>query len=102
MYKETGGNFTSYNKHHTRPDFLEDKLCDLTALFETFSPENITLFNKTCRNYWNNEPNNQCLLAIARTGDYNSGLDLMLKANATHYKWEILRNIILIFTIHLF
>ncbi|XP_060590443.1 sushi domain-containing protein 2-like, partial [Ruditapes philippinarum] len=77
MYKETGGNFTVYNKHHSRPEFLEDKLGNLTALFKDFRAENISLFNITCRNYWNNEPNNQCLLAIARTGNYNRGLDVM-------------------------
>ncbi|XP_060573877.1 mucin-like protein [Ruditapes philippinarum] len=92
MYKQTGENFTIYNKHHSRPEFLEDKLGNLTALFKTFTAENISLFNKTCRNYWNNEPNNQCLLAIARTRDYNRGLDVMQEANATRYKWEILHN----------
>jgi hypothetical protein len=93
MYNVTGGNFTIYNTHHTRPEFFEDKLGNLTALFESFTPDNITLFNKTCRNYWNKEPNNQCLLAIARTRDYDLGLDVMKEANATRHKWEILSNI---------
>ncbi|XP_060579995.1 mucin-like protein [Ruditapes philippinarum] len=92
MYKETGGNFTIYNTHHTCPEFLQDKLGNLTALFESFRPENISLFNKTCRNYWNKEPNNLCLLVIARTGDYDLGLDVMKEANATRHKWEILHN----------
>ncbi|XP_060554180.1 mucin-like protein isoform X1 [Ruditapes philippinarum] len=92
MYNETGENFTIYNTHHTRPEFLEDKLGNLTALFKTFTTENITLFNKTCRNYWNKEPNNQCLLTIARTGDYNQGLDVMRQENAKRHIWEINHN----------
>ncbi|XP_060579999.1 uncharacterized protein LOC132736802 [Ruditapes philippinarum] len=91
-YKETGGNYTIYNSQHTLPQFLEDKLGNLTALFEIFTPDNITLFNKTCRNYWNKEPNKQCLLTIARTGDYDLGLDVMRHENATRYIWEINHN----------
>ncbi|XP_053389047.1 mucin-like protein [Mercenaria mercenaria] len=92
-YNDTGGNFTFYNKHHTRPKFLEDLLGNLTALFGNFTDENITLFNSTCRIYWNNEPNEQCLLTIARTGDYSLGVAVMAELNATHRQWEILNNI---------
>ncbi|XP_053389561.1 mucin-like protein, partial [Mercenaria mercenaria] len=92
-YEHTGGNFTSYNKYHTRPKFLEDLVGNLTALFKAYTIENITLFNNTCRNYWNNEPNEQCLLTIARTGDYSFGVVVMKGANATRHKWEILHNI---------
>jgi hypothetical protein len=99
MYNETGGNFTFYNSNHTQPKFLEDKLGNMTALFGNISRENITRINTTCRNYWNKEPNSQCLLAIARTGNYNRGLDVMCEANATRYNWEILRNMIFINTL---
>ncbi|XP_053386884.1 mucin-like protein [Mercenaria mercenaria] len=91
-YEHTGGNFTSHNKYHTRPKFLEDLVGNLTALFEVYTIENITLFNNTCRNYWNNEPNEQCLLTIARTGDYSFGVAVMKETNATRHKWDILHN----------
>ncbi|XP_053388051.1 mucin-like protein [Mercenaria mercenaria] len=91
-YSNTSGNFTLYNKHHTRPKFLEDLLGNLTALFENFTHSNITKFNNTCMNYWNNEPNEQCLLTIARTGNYGLGVAVMLKANASRHAWEIQHN----------
>ncbi|XP_053388060.1 mucin-like protein [Mercenaria mercenaria] len=91
-YNTTGGNFTSYNKHHTRPKFLEDLLGNLTALFENFTHSNISKFNNTCRDYWNNEPNEQCLLTIARTRNYSLGVAVMKEGNSTRRKWEILHN----------
>ncbi|XP_053387368.1 fibrillin-2-like isoform X2 [Mercenaria mercenaria] len=92
FYNITGGNYTVYNRHHTVPRFLETLVANLTELFKTFSPENITLFNKTCRNYWNGEHNDQCLLTIARTKDFSLGLDIMTEVNETRRKWEILHN----------
>ncbi|XP_053388054.1 uncharacterized protein LOC123543072 [Mercenaria mercenaria] len=92
FYNITGGNYTVYNGQHTVPRFLETLVGNLTELFKTFSPENITLFNKTCRNYWNSEPNKQCLLTIARTKDFSIGLDVMTEVNETRRKWEILNN----------
>ncbi|XP_053389327.1 fibrillin-1-like, partial [Mercenaria mercenaria] len=91
-YNHPGENFTFYNKHHTRPKFLDDLVGNLTALFENFTQANIRKFNNTCRNNWNNEPNEQCLLTIARTGNYSLGVAVMQKANSTRHEWEILHN----------
>ncbi|XP_053398233.1 mucin-like protein [Mercenaria mercenaria] len=91
-YSITNGNYTYYNEHHTRPRFLEELVGNLTALFEGYTKSNISLFNTTCINKWNNAPNVQCLLAIARTGDINLGIAEMSAAKETHRIWETLHN----------
>ncbi|XP_053387839.1 uncharacterized protein LOC123542581 [Mercenaria mercenaria] len=91
-YSITNGNYTYYNEHHTRPRFLEELVGNLTALFEGYSKLNISLFNTTCINKWDNTSNVPCLLAIARTGDINQGLAEMSAAKETHRIWETLHN----------
>ncbi|XP_052786246.1 uncharacterized protein LOC128221685 [Mya arenaria] len=72
-YDLTKGNFSMYNHQHTSPRFLENLLGNLTALFENYTEGNITEFNRTCRNSWDNTTDNECLLAIARTHDISVG-----------------------------
>ncbi|KAL4216399.1 Fibrillin-2 [Mactra antiquata] len=92
-YSLTGGHiYSTYNLNHTRPRFLEDLVGNLTALFKNFTEANITKFDATCRNYWDNESNTECLLAIARNHDYNFGVNVMKIANETRRLYEITHN----------
>ncbi|XP_052786245.1 fibrillin-1-like [Mya arenaria] len=72
-YDLTKGNFSMYNHQHTSPRFWKNLLGNLTALFENYTEGNITEFNRTCRNSWDNSADNQCLLAIARTHNISVG-----------------------------
>ncbi|XP_052786247.1 uncharacterized protein LOC128221686 [Mya arenaria] len=75
-YNLTNGNFSMYNSYHTTPRFLETLLGNLTALFENYTESNITKFNSTCRNGWDDSADNQCLLAIARTHNISVGCNV--------------------------
>lgn len=74
-YNLTHGNFSLFNKCHTKPAFLEDLVGNLTALFKNCSAQEIDTYNKTC------EGHEECLLAIARSGDLHQGELIM---NAIH------------------
>ncbi|XP_053387998.1 mucin-like protein [Mercenaria mercenaria] len=91
-YSIAKGNYTYYNENHSHPRFLEELVGNLTALFKGYTKSNISLFNTTCINDWDNTPNAQCLLAIARTGDINQGIAEMSAAKETHHIWETLHN----------
>lgn len=90
-YSITGGNFTLYNEPHSRPTFLEDLLGNLTALFQGYPQANISLINNTCRTWWDNRTNEECLLTIARTKNYTLGVAVMETVKNEHLRWEILR-----------
>lgn len=89
-YNITGGNFTVYNTF-SKPRFLEDLVDNLAALFANYTPENISLYNNTCRNYWDGTINKECLLTIARTGNYQLGVAIMKTVNETRRQYNLLR-----------
>ncbi|XP_053387432.1 mucin-like protein isoform X2 [Mercenaria mercenaria] len=93
-YSITGGNYTFWNGRHDVPKFLQDiaEKGDLLRLFEGFSDANITLFNETCRNSWDMQPNIQCLVVIGTTEDVTLGQAVMKAAEERHYKYLLQHN----------
>ena len=87
-YTLTNGSFDKYKNDHTRPIFLEDYLGNLTALFSNYSEENVTTFNQTCWNDWENKQDNACLLAIARTSNITHGERVHNNTYMEHLRYE--------------
>ena len=82
-YSLTNGSFDLYNTNHTKPRFLEDLVQNLTALFSNSSQEEIETYNTTCEGY------EQCLLAIARTGNLQQGQLIMQNIHEEQFRKEL-------------
>ena len=87
-YSLTSGNFSTFNTHHTKPRFLEDLIGNLSALFNGSTQRQIDNYTTTC------EGNNECLLAIARSGDIRQGQMIIAGIHREQLSQEIIGNFI--------